>query len=177
MAQLIPQPLPLDPELYGVCLGSPLVMIKIPGAGISQDLQLSAGSETGLMYHFLFELTVLEEHKCSSSALSPAPSCCATFSFLGPLQGHLKVKLGNRSQDGISFAYLSSLIPIPQICSAFLTPDSIGKDTSPSLALSGRMTSIAVKHHKDYLPGGSKHKARSNDSQLSSKSTKQNLKV
>lgn len=94
-------------------------MIKTPGAGISQDLLLSKGSETGLMYHFLFELTALEEHKCSSSALSPAPSCCETLSFLLPPPGHLKVKLGKRSQDGISFAYLPSLLPIPKISSGF----------------------------------------------------------
>lgn len=99
------------------------------------------------MSPFLFELNVVEEHKGSSSTLTPTLSSYATFLFLALLQGHLKVNLGNRSHDGI-FAYPLSLIPVAKI-SALLTSDSIRKNTAPSLALADRVISIAVKHHKD----------------------------
>lgn len=95
-------------------------MIEMPAAGISQDLalQLPRTREMGLMGGFLFELAVVEEHKGSPSALSPDKYSYTTFLFLALLQGHSKVRLGNRSCDGISFAYPLCLAPLPKICSA-----------------------------------------------------------
>lgn len=125
-------------------------MIKIPSAGISQyllHLQFLKGGETSSVGHFLFEVTMVE-HKCCSSTLITALSCYAKFLFLALLQGHLIVKLGNRSHDGFSFALLF-LILISRICSALLTIDNIRKNTAPSPALAVSVISIAAKRHEE----------------------------
>ena len=87
-----------------------------PGGSIAVQ-----GREAGLMGGFLSELPVMEE---GSPALSPAPYCYATFLFLVLLQDHLKVKLGSRSCDGISFTSPLCLTPLSKSCSALLTPNN-----------------------------------------------------
>lgn len=134
-AKLIPHPVPIAPETHVACLRAALPMIEMPAAGISQDLvglQLPRTGETGLMGGFLFELAVVEEHKGSPSALSPDKYSYATFLFLALLQGHSKVKLRNRSCDGISFPYPLPKSTLPKICSALLTTDDIRKHKHPA---------------------------------------------